>query len=58
MKEMYGALGMHTCSENHNEWGMLIMGLGATLPNHIPACRSEFLFEQGIFQIRCAVNQI
>ena len=27
---------------NHNEWGMVIMGLGATLPNHIPACRSEF----------------
>ena len=25
------------------EWRKVIMGLGATLPNHIPACRSEFL---------------
>ena len=25
---------------NHNEWRL---GLGATLLNHIPACRSEFL---------------
>ena len=24
------------------EWGKVIMGLGATLPNHIPVCRSEF----------------
>ena len=26
------------------EWGMVIMGLGAALPNHIHACRSEFWF--------------
>ena len=51
MKEIFTALGMHTCSEkqlfrqgqlNHNEWGMVIIGFGATLPNHIPAFRSEF----------------
>ena len=24
-------------------WGRVIMGLGATLPNHIPAGRSEFM---------------
>ena len=25
------------------EWGKVIMGLEATLPNHIPACRSELV---------------
>ena len=29
----------HICS---GDWGRGNMGLGATLPNHIPACRSEF----------------
>ena len=29
-------------SETIREWEKVIMGLGATLPNHIPACRSEF----------------
>ena len=55
MKEMCVALNMRTCLEKttfrqkrlkHNGGGRVIMGLGATLPNHIPACRSEFLFIQ------------
>ena len=40
MKDMYAALNMRTCSER------VIMGLGATLPNHIPASMSEFLYEK------------
>ena len=53
IKEMYGALGMHTCSEKMTsttkrtkpirEWGKVIMGLGVPLPNHMPACRSELI---------------
>ena len=30
-----------------HQWGMVFMGLGATLPNHIPACRSELGFWPG-----------
>ena len=29
------------------EWGKVIMGLGATLPSHIPAYRSELPSEEG-----------
>ena len=51
MKEMYAALGMHTFQKrllfrqgqlNNKGMGMVIMGLGATLLNHIHAFRSEF----------------
>ena len=52
MEKMYAALHMCTCAEkttsfrqrrlNHSGMGNVIMGLRATLPNHIPACRSEF----------------
>ena len=30
-------------NKTNREWGKAIMGLGATLPNHIPACRSAFV---------------
>ena len=52
MEEMYAALRLCTCEEKTTflgkddssivDWGRVIMGLRATLPNHIPACRSEF----------------
>ena len=48
---MYAALRICTCAEKMTflgkddktivKWGKVIMGLRATLPNHIPACRSE-----------------
>ena len=34
------------------------MGLGATLPNHIPACRSEFNHHSTVFVNKYAVLQI
>ena len=38
-----------TPSLKDKEKGMVIMGLGATLPNHISACRSEFILSaQGL----------
>ena len=53
MEEMYAALRLCMCEEKTTflgkndssivDWGRVIMGLRATLPNHIPACRSEFL---------------
>ena len=36
-----------TAKTTIKKWGKVIMGLRATLPNHIPACRSEFF---AIFQ--------
>jgi len=54
MEEMYAALRLCTCEEKTTflgkddssivDWGrvIVIMGLRATLPNHIPACRPEF----------------
>ena len=52
IKEMYAALLMCTCAEKTSflgkddlaivKWGKVNMGLRAMLPNHIPACRSEF----------------
>ena len=51
MEEMYASLHINTYAENMTilgkydknivKWGRVIMGLRATLPNHIPACRSE-----------------
>ena len=49
MKEMYAALGIghaHIFRKDNfiekDDGGRVIMGLGSTLPNHVPACRSEF----------------
>ena len=52
MEEMYASVHICTCAEkmtflgkddkNIVKWGRVITGLRATLPNHIPACRSEF----------------
>ena len=57
---MYTALRMCTCAEKKTflgkddqtivKWGRVIMGLRATLPNHIPACGSEFFVQtQNVF---------
>ena len=54
MEEMYAALCMCMCTEKTTflgkgdlaivKLGKVIMGLRAPLPNHIPACRSEFIW--------------
>ena len=58
MEEMYAALRLCTCAEKTTylgkddriivDWGRVIMGLRATLPNHIPACRSESSLKVGL----------
>ena len=46
-------------NEAIGDWGRVIMGLGATLLNHIPACRSEFLeVVPWQFFINCKVSDM
>ena len=35
---------LYTFFFHFHQWGMVFMGLGATLPNHIPACSLEIGF--------------